>query len=275
MSFAPGSGKATMPQPEKPVVRKLAAAKRAGGGVRTPPAAPSHDPAPRPRGPLTVGPSPEELARDLRAHLEHLGLDSAPSVTDRLLAYLRLLQKWNATYNLTALRASETILTHHLADCLAAVPALRRHLDQHPGHAPVPVLDVGSGGGLPGVVLALLLPDLAVTCVDTVGKKTAFIQQAALELGLRNLRAEHARVENLSGQYRVITSRAFASLPDFTALTSQLLAPGGCWMAMKGKLPQEELAGLPPTVQVDQIEPLQVPGLDADRCLVWMTPQAK
>lgn len=259
-----------MPQPEKPVVRKLAAAKRAGGGGRptsavSPPAQP-----PRPRGPLTVGPSPEELLRDLRNCLDTLGLDSAPEITDRLLAYLRLLQKWNATYNLTALRASETILTHHLADCLAAVPPLRRHLEQEQPKAPVPVLDVGSGGGLPGLVFALLLPEVVVTCVDTVGKKTAFVQQAALELGLRNLRVEHARVESLRGQYPVITSRAFASLADFTGLTTQLLAPGGWWMAMKGKAPDDELVGLAESIQIDRVEPLSVPGLDADRCLVWM-----
>lgn len=260
-----------MPPPEKPVVRKLAAAKRAGAGTRPAPAAPQPAQPPRPRGPLTVGPSPEELLRDLRNCLDTLGLDSSSEVTDRLLAYLRLLQKWNATYNLTALRASETILTHHLADCLAAIPPLRRHLDQQQLKAPVPVLDVGSGGGLPGLVFALLLPEVVVTCVDTVGKKTAFIQQAALELGLRNLRVEHARVETLRGQYSVITSRAFASLPVFTALTAQLLAAGGWWMAMKGKAPDDELVGLAPSIQVDRVEPLAVPGLDADRCLVWMT----
>jgi 16S rRNA (guanine527-N7)-methyltransferase len=133
------------------------------------------------------------------------------------------------------------------------------------------VLDVGSGGGLPGVVLALLRPQWQVVCVDTVGKKAAFIRQAGVELGLPNLSAEHARVEALRcPPFNVITSRAFASLPDFIQLSRGLLAPNGVWMAMKGRAPTEELAALPSDIDVFHVEPLPVPGLQAERCLVWM-----
>jgi 16S rRNA (guanine527-N7)-methyltransferase len=132
---------------------------------------------------------------------------------------------------------------------------------------------VGSGGGLPGIVLAILCPALSVTCVDTVGKKAAFIRQVGAELGLPNLRSEHARVEQLQGQYDLITSRAFASLLDFTAWTEHLLPPQGHWMAMKGRSPDDEMVALQGQVRVDRIEPLQVPGLEAERCLVWMQPR--
>ena len=136
------------------------------------------------------------------------------------------------------------------------------------------VLDVGSGGGLPGVVLALLFPTWAVVCVDTVGKKAAFIRQAALELGLRNLSAEHARVENLKlPGFDLITCRAFSSLPDLARLTRSHLAPGACWMAMKGKPPDDELAALPADLDVFHVEHLDVPSLGAERCLVWMRPR--
>lgn len=206
---------------------------------------------------------------------ETLGLGLSEGQITHLLAYLALLQKWNGHYNLTALRATESMLSHHLADCLAVVPALRRHLAQAPTagaeEAATRVLDVGSGGGLPGAVLAILQPELQVTCVDTVGKKAAFIRQVAAELRLPNLRAEHARVEQLRGRYGMITSRAFASLADFVGLTRDLLAPGGTWMAMKGREPVDELAALPAGVAVERVEPISVPGLDAQRCLVWMT----
>jgi 16S rRNA (guanine527-N7)-methyltransferase len=133
------------------------------------------------------------------------------------------------------------------------------------------LLDVGSGGGLPGVVLAVLESDLSVTCVDTVGKKAAFVRQVAAELGLRNLHAEHARVEQLQlPSFDIVTSRAFASLADFTALTRRHLAPSAVWMAMKGKRPEDEVAALPADIDVFHVEPLRVPGLEAERCLVWM-----
>ncbi|MDP3611259.1 MAG: 16S rRNA (guanine(527)-N(7))-methyltransferase RsmG, partial [Rubrivivax sp.] len=135
------------------------------------------------------------------------------------------------------------------------------------------LLDVGSGGGLPGVVLAIMQPHLQVTCVDTVGKKAAFIRQVSGQLKLRNLQAVHARVEQMAGlAFDVITSRAFASLLDFVTLTRPLLAPGGAWLAMKGKTPTVEMAALPASVNVFHVEPLSVPGLEAERCLVWMRP---
>ena len=200
----------------------------------------------------------------------HLGLSEATQA--KLIAYLALLQRWNRVYNLTALRDPDEMLSHHLLDCLAVLPALRRHAAAV-GPPSLHILDVGSGGGLPGVVLAAVQPEWQVSCVDTVGKKATFVRQVAAELRLRNLRGLHARVETLrpaDGQYDVITSRAFASLADFTALSACVLAPHGVWMAMKGRLPADEQAALPAGVQVFHVEQLQVPGLDAQRCLVWL-----
>jgi len=194
-----------------------------------------------------------------------LGLASSESQTVALLSYLDLLQHWNATYNLTAVRDRAGMLTQHLADCLAVVSPLQRHAGQ--GR----LLDVGSGGGLPGVVIATLLPGWDVTCVDTVAKKAAFVRQVAGALALPHLHAVHARVENLQlPPFDVITSRAFSTLADFTALTRRHLAPGGVWLAMKGRIPDDEIAALPSDIDVFHVEPLQVPGLDAQRCLVWM-----
>lgn len=211
---------------------------------------------------------PEGLRPALADTCARLGLEAGPAVLDRLLAYLALLVRWNATYNLTAVRDPQEMLTQHLADCLAVVGPLRRHLGSGSERR---ILDVGSGGGLPGVVLAALEPAWSVTCVDTVGKKAAFIRQAGVELGLRNLHAEHARVEALKRPpFDLITSRAFASLADFVRLTRGLLVPDGVWAAMKGRRPQEELAALPPGIDVFHVEPLVVPGLDAERCLIWM-----
>ena len=224
-----------------------------------------------PLEPMTEHP----LRPALEATLTELGLPLAP--VECLLLYLDLLARWNATYNLTAVRDPQDMLRQHLADCLAVVGPMARQLAQPPGGGadaasrPVRVLDVGSGGGLPGVVLAAMFPHWQVVCVDTVGKKAAFIRQAAVELGLRNLSGEHARVEALRATpFDVITSRAFASLVDFTRLTRSLLAPQGVWMAMKGRAPTEELAALPGDIEVFHVEPLTVPGLQAERCLVWM-----
>jgi 16S rRNA (guanine527-N7)-methyltransferase len=133
-------------------------------------------------------------------------------------------------------------------------------------------LDVGSGAGLPGAVFAICCPTLSVTCVDTVGKKAAFIKQAALSLGLTNLTGLHARVETITDPFDVICSRAFASLADFTSWSAKALAPGGVWMALKGKHPADELAMLPAGVPVFHVEQLVVPGLAADRCVVWLKP---
>lgn len=210
--------------------------------------------------------------------LDSLGLALSPAQVQQLAAYMGLLSHWNATFNLTALRSAPDMLSHHLADCLAVLSPLMAHVRERlAGQAEaggLRLLDVGSGGGLPGVVLAICCPELQVSCVDTVGKKAAFIRQVAAELRLGQLRGEHARVEQLPGRYDLITSRAFASLEDFVRLTRQQLAPGGVWMAMKGKLPEEELAALPVDVEVFHVEHLAVPGLDAERCLIWMRPRA-
>jgi 16S rRNA (guanine527-N7)-methyltransferase len=200
-----------------------------------------------------------------------LGLSLERGQCERLAAFGALLQRWGRTYNLTAIRDRDQLLTHHLADCLAVVAPLRRHLAAG-SRSSGSLLDVGSGGGLPGVVLAIALPELAVCCVDTVGKKAAFVRQVAAELGLANLRAEHARVEAMSQRFDVVTSRAFASLADFAALTRARLADGGVWLAMKGQRPDDEIASLPGDVEVFHVEPLTVPGLGAQRCLVWMRP---
>jgi 16S rRNA (guanine527-N7)-methyltransferase len=205
----------------------------------------------------------------LRSGLESLSLPADEALLDRLLAYLDLLQKWNQAYNLSAVRDPQQMVHQHLLDCLAALPAVDRHLRGREAR----ILDVGSGAGLPGVMWALMRPNWAVCCVDAVAKKTSFVRQVAAELALRNLQAEHARVEQLCiVAVDVVVSRAFASLADFTALTRQHLAPGGCWLAMKGRLPEDEIAALPADVAVFHVEPLQVPGLDARRCLVWMRP---
>lgn len=193
-----------------------------------------------------------------------------------LLRHLELLERWNQTYNLTAVRDPAAMRIQHLADCLAAVPPLRRWLDARPSHAPpARLLDVGSGGGLPGVPFAVLLPGVQVTCVDAVAKKVAFLRQTAGELRLANLHPVHGRVEALRlPPFDVVTSRAFASLADFVRWTGALRAPQGVWMAMKGRRPDDEIAALPAGIDVFHVEPLVVPGLEAERCVVWMRPKA-
>ena len=208
------------------------------------------------------------LEAGLRSGAQALGLALSDAQIQHLLAYASLIQKWNKVYNLTALRDPADMLTHHLLDSLTAIAPLRRHTQGQP----IKVLDVGSGGGLPGVVLAICMPELNVSCVDTVAKKAAFVQQVAVSLKLPHLRGLHARVESLTDQYQVICSRAFASLPDFVTWSRSALAEGGVWMAMKGKHPQGEIDALPADVQVFHVEPLSVPGLDVERCMVWMRP---
>jgi len=212
------------------------------------------------------------MSADLRLTLSEgisdLGMSVDLVSQQRLLDYMALIQKWNKVYNLTALRAPGEILTHHLLDSLSAVGPLLRQAASLQGA--FSFLDVGSGGGLPGVVIAICCPNVSVTCVDAVSKKAAFVQQVAASLKLGNLKGVHARVETLSGPYDVIGSRAFASLPDFVNWTSDALADKGVWMAMKGRLPEEEMSDLPPTVQVFHVEQLHVPGLNAERCMVWM-----
>ena len=211
------------------------------------------------------------LPTQLQQGLDALGLPLSAAQQGLLLDYLALLAKWTKVYNLTAVREPDSMLKLHLLDSLAALPPLLRHTQGQPTR----VLDVGSGGGLPGAAFAIAAPEqLKITCVDTVEKKARFIGQVAAELGLKNLRGEHARVENLKAEpFPVITSRAFASLVDFVTLTRQLLAPGGVWMALKGQHPADEIAALPADVEVFHVEPLEVPGVDAQRCLVWMRPK--
>jgi 16S rRNA (guanine527-N7)-methyltransferase len=204
---------------------------------------------------------------------EELGLSLSPDQLNGLVQYAEMLLKWNRVYNLTAIRDPADVLSHHLLDSLAAVLPLRRQLAAM-GLSSARILDVGSGGGLPGVVLAIVCPELVVTCVDTVSKKAAFIQQAAIQLPrpvLSNrLHAKHARVESINETFDVICSRAFASLADFTAWSRQALRPGGVWMAMKGVIPDGEMASLPSGVEVFHVEHLNVPALEAQRCVVWL-----
>ena len=227
----------------------------------------------------------------LQKGLDDLGLALGEQQQVQLLAYMDLIGKWTKVYNLTAVRDANEMLTHHLLDSLAVVVPLRRELAKlslpSPSLAAVlagsegqgvaklaqakfSLLDVGAGAGLPGIVIAITCPDVSVTCVDTVAKKAAFIQQVAVTLKLPNLKGLHARVERLTQPYDVVCSRAFASLIDFTTWSKSALASHGVWMAMKGKHPDQELAVLPEDVQVFHVEQLQVPGLDAERCIIWM-----
>ena len=205
----------------------------------------------------------------LRAGLAELHVSLSDAQVQGLLDYQNLIGKWTKVYNLTAVRAPAEMLTHHLLDSLAAVAPLQKYLQGRGLSAPS-LLDVGSGAGLPGVVLAICCPGLAVTCVDTVGKKAAFIKHVALALGLPNLTGLHARVETITQPFDVICSRAFASLADFAGWSQAALSPGGVWMALKGKHPAEELAMLPPDVAMFHVEPLAVPGLAAERCIIWL-----
>ncbi|MFN7856515.1 MAG: 16S rRNA (guanine(527)-N(7))-methyltransferase RsmG [Acidovorax sp.] len=230
---------------------------------------------------MSAAQADQSLRDPLKSGAAALGLALSDAQLDQLMEFMAQLHKWNKVYNLTAVREPQEMLSHHLLDSLAAVAPLRRHLaglaglaGQGGAPAPVRLLDVGSGGGLPGVVFAICCPDLDVSCVDTVGKKAAFIQQVAAVLRLRNLHGIHARVETLTASFDVVSCRAFASLPDFVTWSrSALAAPQGVWLAMKGKRPQDEIATLPASVGVFHVEPLAVPGLDAERCIVWMRPQ--
>ena len=224
------------------------------------------------------------LTAPLRQGLDALGLSLDEHQQNQLLTYVDLMGKWTRVYNLTAVRDPQEMLTHHLLDSLSVVAPLRRQIAKwrlerlgHPQSEPdagdlrkFTLLDVGSGAGLPGVVIAITCPDIQVTCLDAVAKKVAFIQQVAATLKLPNLTGLHARIETVAQTYDIISSRAFASLSDFVSGSHQALAAGGVWMAMKGKTPEEELADLPDLAKVFHVEPLQVPGLDAQRCLVWM-----
>ena len=262
--------------------------------------------------------STQALARNtLVAGSQQLSLALSDAQIDALMAYLGLLHKWSKVYNLTAVRDPLEMVTLHLLDSLAVIPALLRHLatphnateraalagqstststntstSPSPGPAsasaslaaasagkpaqaqPIRLLDVGSGAGLPGVVIAIACPHIQVTCIDAVSKKAAFVQQVAASLGLAHLRGLHQRIEQLDAPHDLVCSRAFAALADFVQGSANALAPGGVWLALKGKTPTEEMSALGPDVAVFHVEQLQVPGLDAQRCLVWMRPAA-
>ena len=222
--------------------------------------------------------NPLDMAEQLRQGLDALGLDLNALQQQQLLDYAALISKWNKVYNLTALHEQGSILTHHLLDCLSIVSKLRTWA-QTTGLAAPRILDVGSGAGLPGLVLAICEPHWPIHTIDTVGKKTAFMQQVAVQLKLSQVQVHHARVEKLATlsplRYDLITSRAFSSLNDFVNWTGQVLATGGYWAAMKGKAPSaEEIATLPTGVHMKQIEQLEVPDLVAERCLIWLQAHA-
>ena len=200
----------------------------------------------------------EQLARGLTA----LGLDLPESAQAKLLAYSALLYKWNKTFSLTALREAEKSVSHHLLDSLAILPFVTADN----------LLDVGSGGGMPGIPLAIARPDLAVTLLDSNSKKTAFLQQATIELALPNVSVHCGRVEQYhpGKPFAAITSRAFAELADFVTLSAALLASDGHWLAMKGVRPDDEIARLPSGVAVASIQRLAVPGIDGERHLIVM-----
>jgi 16S rRNA (guanine527-N7)-methyltransferase len=203
------------------------------------------------------------LSQVLAEGIDEMQLKVSPEQQGRLMDYLALMFKWNAVYNLTSLRDPMQMVTHHLLDSLAAVPAFA---------AAQNVLDVGSGGGLPGIVLAIVRPDMKVSMIDTVHKKTAFLTQVKAELGLANVTVYTARVEQLqvSDKFDVITSRAFADLSDFVNWSSHLLADGGRYIALKGVAPKDEQKRLPAEWKVDKVEPLDVPRLGAERHLVFI-----
>jgi 16S rRNA (guanine527-N7)-methyltransferase len=203
------------------------------------------------------------LSAVLEEGIAAMRLDVSPAQQEKLVNYLALMFKWNAVYNLTSLRDPMQMVTHHVLDSLAAVPAFAKAHN---------VLDVGSGGGLPGIVLAIVRPDMKVSMIDTVHKKTAFLTQVKAELGLANVTVYTARVEQLQvgEQFDVITSRAFADLSDFVNWSAHLLADGGRYIALKGVAPKEEQERLPAEWRVTGVEPLQVPRLGAERHLVFI-----
>jgi 16S rRNA (guanine527-N7)-methyltransferase len=204
------------------------------------------------------------LSKVLADGIKDLSLDLNQKQHEQLLNYLALLFKWNSVYNLTSVRDPMQMVTHHLLDSLAAVPSFA---------GAVNVLDVGAGGGLPGIVLAIARPGMKVSLIDTVHKKTAFLKQVKAELELANVTVYTAKVQELQVEQKfdVITSRAFADLSDFVNWSGQLLAEGGKFIALKGVAPPDEQERLPAQWQVSGLQPLQVPGLDAERHLVFIT----
>lgn len=200
----------------------------------------------------------EALRRTLEDGIARLGLTLPADAVARLLAYLALLERWNAAYNLTAVREPEAMVTRHLLDSLAVAPYVEGDT----------LADLGSGAGLPGIPLAIAAPQRQVTLVDANGKKARFLRAAVRELKLANARVIEGRVEDVDGRYDCITARAFASLAEMLAWGGRLLAPGGVWLALKGRYPDDELAALPAGFRVEAVHRLDVPGLDAERHLV-------
>lgn len=196
----------------------------------------------------------------LREGIAALGVLFPAEMVERLLAYLRLLEKWNRTYNLTAVREPDKMVTHHLLDSLSVLPQVRGNR----------VIDVGSGAGLPGIPLALARPDWQVTLLDSSHKKASFLRQALAELGIGNAAVVTERVETWrpAERFDLVISRAFSDLGEFVKLAGHLCAPGGRLAAMKGVYPYEELAQLPTGFKLDRVVPLAVPGLEAERHLV-------
>lgn len=203
------------------------------------------------------------LAATLASGIEALKLDLNEKQREQLLDYLSLLFKWNSVYNLTSVRDPMQMATLHILDSLAAVPAF-----EGAGN----VLDVGAGGGLPGIVLAIARPDMKVSMVDTVHKKTAFLTQVKVQLGLANVSVYTAKVQEMPApaKFDVITSRAFADLSDFVNWSGHHLAEGGKFIALKGTAPKDEQERVPADWKVTQLQPLQVPGLEAERHLVFI-----
>ncbi|MCX8743991.1 16S rRNA (guanine(527)-N(7))-methyltransferase RsmG [Snodgrassella sp. B3882] len=196
----------------------------------------------------------------LQQGLQQMNIDLTVPQQLQLLAFIDLLKKWNSTYNLTALRNDQDVISHHILDSLTLLP----YVEHARG-----LIDVGSGGGMPGIPVAIARPDLPVALLDANSKKTSFLQQAVIELGLTNVQVITARVEAMVGeQFDVITSRAFAELNDFITITKQLMAKGGCWAAMKGVYPYEEIERLPDNVELVQVDKLTVPHLNAERHMV-------
>lgn len=203
------------------------------------------------------------LAQVLADGIKDMHLDVSAAQQDKLLDYLALMNKWNSVYNLTSLRDPMQMVTHHLLDSLAAVPAFASARN---------VLDVGAGGGLPGVVLAICRPDMKLSMIDTVHKKTAFLKQVKAELELANVTVHTMKVQELevSDKFDVITSRAFADLTDFLNWSGHLLAEGGKFIALKGTAPAEEQERIPAEWKISGLQPLQVPRLGAERHLIFV-----
>lgn len=201
------------------------------------------------------------LREKLEQGLAALAVDLPPLATERLLAYIALLHKWNKVYNLTAIREPQQMVSHHILDSLAVLPFLPSGKN---------IADIGTGPGLPGIPLAMARPEMDVALVESNHKKATFLTQAKLELKLDNVQVVCERVEAFrpAERFDVVISRAFSELKEFVGLARHLCLPGGRLVAMKGVYPHEELAALPQDVAVEQVFPVRVPGLEAERHLV-------